>query len=47
VAKDCVASTDLQAHETALRSMATVLRYADAVVDSARIRSIWADWTHE
>jgi nicotinamidase-related amidase len=43
VARDCVASTDEQAHETALRSMATVLRYADAVVDSARIRAAWAE----
>jgi nicotinamidase-related amidase len=43
VARDCVASTDAQAHKTALRSMATVLRYTDAVVDSARIRSIWAE----
>src|ERR1044071_7653076 len=42
VAKDCVASADQQAHETALRSMATVLRYTDAVVSSDRINRIWA-----
>jgi len=41
VAEDCVASTDAQAHAMALRSMATVLRYADAVVSSDRILSIW------
>jgi len=43
VAQDCVASTDEQAHQTALRSMATVLRYADAVVESSRIAALWSD----
>ncbi|HZT06585.1 MAG TPA: isochorismatase family cysteine hydrolase [Chloroflexota bacterium] len=42
VVEDCVASTDPEAHATALRSMATVLRYPEAVTTSDRIRAIWS-----
>jgi nicotinamidase-related amidase len=42
IPRECVASTDQKAHETSLRSMATVLRYADAVTNADRIKGIWA-----
>jgi nicotinamidase-related amidase len=45
VPEDCVASTDEGAHRAALASMATVLRYPDAVTTSARIMDIWKQAT--
>jgi len=42
VPRDCVASTTLDAHETGLKSMATFLRYEDAITTSERVRAIWA-----
>jgi nicotinamidase-related amidase len=41
VPRDCCASVDLDAHETALKSMARFLRYAEAVTDLSRLRAIW------
>lgn len=45
VAADCVASTTTEDHERGLRSMATLLRYQDAVTSSAAILDIWAEGT--
>jgi nicotinamidase-related amidase len=41
VPRDCVASTASEVHERSLASMATVLRYPDAITDSARLIGIW------
>ena len=42
VAGDCVASTTQPDHERGLKSMATLLRYQDAVTSSGAILDVWA-----
>jgi nicotinamidase-related amidase len=42
VAADCVASTTQTDHERGLTSMATLLRYQDAVTTSSAVLDLWA-----
>jgi ureidoacrylate peracid hydrolase len=41
VPRDCMASTNVEVHERSLLSMATVLRYEEAITDSGRLVAIW------